>query len=150
MTAFKNSVLLLSFLLLCFIPVNAKNLCWTSIRNSSGAKVYLRTEVVSTPKTRSRGLMFRRQLPKNNGMLFVFSKDLYLHFWMKNTYIPLSIAYMDSSGFINEIYQMKPHDTTAVLSRSKARYALEVNRGWFAKNKIKAGARVILSGCISQ
>ncbi|MCG6194017.1 DUF192 domain-containing protein [Leptospira sp. FAT2] len=97
----------------------------------------LLVEVVNTPTDRARGLMYRKHLAENEGMLFVFSEPDYLSFWMKNTWIPLSIAYFNRDKRITDIHDMKPNQTTELYhSSEKALYALEVNQGWFAKRKI--------------
>ncbi|MFO7676149.1 MAG: DUF192 domain-containing protein [bacterium] len=96
-------------------------------------------EVVRTPAERAVGLMFRESLAPDSGMLFVFDTTRHLGFWMKNTLIPLDIAFADSDGVIVDIQRMAPLDTTTgYLSSAPARYAVEANLGWFAS----AGARV--------
>ena len=102
----------------------------------------LTVEVAATDPQRAQGLMHRRMLPENRGMLFVFSHAAPQSFWMKNTYIPLSIAFVDDSGTIVNIADMKPLTTDPHPSAQPAKYALEMNRGWFAKRGIKAGARI--------
>ena len=99
-------------------------------------------EVAATDATRSTGLMHRRMLPDNRGMLFVFSRAEPQSFWMMNTYVPLSIAFIDEAGTIINIEDMKPLTTNPHPSAKPAKYALEMNRGWFAKRGIKAGARI--------
>ncbi|EMK04412.1 hypothetical protein LEP1GSC166_2518 [Leptospira kirschneri] len=97
----------------------------------------LLVEVVNTPADRARGLMYRKSMGENEGMLFVFAKPEYLSFWMKNTQIPLSIAYFNSDRRITDIHDMKPNQTKELYhSSEKAMYALEVNQGWFTKRKI--------------
>ncbi len=97
----------------------------------------LLVEVVNTPADRARGLMYRKSMGENEGMLFVFAKPEYLSFWMKNTLIPLSIAYFNSDRRITDIHDMKPNQTKELYhSSEKAMYALEVNQGWFIKRKI--------------
>ena len=81
-------------------------------------------------------------LPEHRGMLFVFPRSMPLSFWMMNTFIPLSIAYIDDTGTILNITDMKPQTTDPHPSAGPARYALEMNQGWFAKRGIKAGAKV--------
>ncbi len=109
--------------------------------NIKGRKVWV--IVAETPAERTKGLMFRSYLAPDSGMLFVFEKDEHLHFWMKNTYIPLAIAYIDSIGVITDILQMKPLDTLTPYRSSKpVRYALEVNSDWFYLNHIKVGDTV--------
>ncbi|TGM56979.1 DUF192 domain-containing protein [Leptospira adleri] len=97
----------------------------------------LRVEVVNTPSDRARGLMYRKSMGENEGMLFVFSEPDYLSFWMKNTWIPLSIAYFNRDKRITDIHNMKPNQTKELYhSSEKVLYALEVNQGWFAKRNI--------------
>lgn len=101
-------------------------------------------EVVSEEEERTQGLMFRIQLASDSGMLFVFEQDETLSFWMKNTYIPLAIAFIDSVGVITDIFEMQPLDTTSRYRSSKpVRYALEVNSGWFFAHGIKPGDTVL-------
>ncbi len=113
--------------------------------------IKLKVETAETDMERQIGLMYRKKLPPDQGMLFIFQKEEKLSFWMKNTCIPLSIAYISENGIINEIYDMKPLDISIVYpSKKKAKFALEVNRGWFKKNEIKAGSKITFNGCISQ
>jgi uncharacterized membrane protein (UPF0127 family) len=102
----------------------------------------LYVEVADDPWEHQRGLMFREYLPDNMGMLFIFPYPQRLHFWMKNTYIPLSIAYISSDWKILEIYDMEPLSERLVSSKNKVQYALEVNRGYFQRKGIKVGDRV--------
>ncbi len=99
-------------------------------------------EVASTEPQRSKGLMHRRMLPENRGMLFVFPRIEQHSMWMMNTYIPLSVAFLDADGVIINIADMTPHTQDAHPATRPARYALEANRGWFAKRGIKPGAKV--------
>ena len=96
-------------------------------------------EFADTVEKRTAGLMFREKLEQNSGMLFVFEKSAKTSFWMYNTTIPLSIAFIDEAGIILQIEDMKPKDLTPVYSKYKVLYALEVNKGWFETNKIKVG-----------
>ena len=113
--------------------------------------IKLKIEIADTNQSRTEGLMFRKHLPQHSGMLFIFDQSSKLNFWMKNTYLPLSIAYIDKKGFIKEIYKMKPLDISITYpSIHKVKYALEVNKGWFSKNKIKVGNRIDLNGCIGK
>jgi hypothetical protein len=102
----------------------------------------LTAEVAATDPQRAQGLMHRRMLPENRGMLFVFPYTAPQSFWMMNTYIPLSIAFLDENGTIVNIADMKPLTTNSHRSTKAARYALEMNLGWFAKRGIKPGAKV--------
>jgi uncharacterized membrane protein (UPF0127 family) len=100
-------------------------------------------EVVSKPEDRSLGLMFRRSMAPDSGMLFVFDSDDFQRFWMKNTLIPLSIAYVTRDSLITDILEMAPLDTTTPYRSSRAvRYALEMNSGWFQTRGIKPGDTV--------
>lgn len=138
-------ILLLALLPAADAPDRA---CSVVIVNQLNERVSLRAEIADTEEKRNRGLMFRTALGVGEGMIFIFEENGFLNFWMKNTYIPLSIAYINEYGIINEIYDMKPRDASLVASRMQARYALEVNRGWFRKNRISRGCRITLDGCL--
>jgi uncharacterized membrane protein (UPF0127 family) len=99
-------------------------------------------EVAATDPDRTQGLMYRRMLPENRGMLFVFPQTAMHAMWMMNTYIPLSVAFLDESGVVVNIEDMEPHTRTTHGATRPARYALEANLGWFRKRGIKAGAKV--------
>ncbi len=116
----------------------------------------LRVEVADTPGERALGLMHRAVLPKDAGMLFIYPKSDWRSFWMKNTRIPLSLAYISADWRIDEIVRMNPPPGRVLRggkrlprrgprtypSKRPAMYALEVNRGWFEKNGFGVGARV--------
>ncbi len=119
-------------------------LIFISCQNETKAKIMINektytVEVANTQEKRSKGLMFRKHLPENTGMLFVFSYEDYRYFYMKNTLIPLDIAFFDSQMKIVSIKQMEPLDETTVPSDKKAMYALEMNKGFFEKEKINVG-----------
>jgi uncharacterized membrane protein (UPF0127 family) len=99
----------------------------------------LATEVSSDEPSRRLGLMHRKTLPENSGMLFIYPEPERLSFWMKNTHVPLSIAFIDDRGAIVQIRDMEPLDEREVRTDHRVRYALEVNRGWFERNGIKVG-----------
>ena len=99
-------------------------------------------EVVDTEQQRATGLMNRFSLQPDHGMLFVFDRPQPLAFWMKNTYIPLSIAFVDADGNILNIEDMKPQDEATHWSRGNAVYAVEMKQGWFRGKNIEAGAKV--------
>jgi len=102
----------------------------------------IRAEIANTSDSRARGLMFRKTLGVNSGMLFVFP-DVSTHcMWMKNTYVPLSVAFMDEQGTIVSIHDMQPQNETSHCAAKPARFALEMNQGWFATRGIRAGAKV--------
>jgi uncharacterized membrane protein (UPF0127 family) len=102
-------------------------------------------EIADTDATLKTGMMYRDSVPGNRGMLFVFADSNYRGFWMKNTRIPLDIAYIDEYGVIKEIYRMKPYVTDTTNSHYKVKYALEMNEGWFASQGIKPGYVIDLS-----
>jgi len=105
-------------------------------------KHQITAEVASTDARRSLGLMHRRILPENRGMLFVFP-DVALHaMWMMNTYVPLSVAFLDAKGVIINIADMEPHSRTTHGAAQPAKYALEANQGWFRKRGIQAGMKI--------
>jgi uncharacterized membrane protein (UPF0127 family) len=99
-------------------------------------------EVVDTEQQRATGLMNRFSLQPDHGMLFVFDRPQPLAFWMKNTYIPLSIAFLDADGTILNIEDMKPQDEATHWSKGNALYAVEMKQGWFRGKNIEAGAKV--------
>jgi uncharacterized protein len=103
-------------------------------------------EVADQDNERSRGLMFREYLQHDHGMLFIFEQEMPLSFWMKNTFIDLSIGFFDKNRTLVDIQEMKKTSMTSTeipsyVSKKPALYALEMNRGWFAKNKVKVGSR---------
>ena len=97
----------------------------------------LLVEIADTSSKRQTGLMFRKKLGENEGILFIFPRTDYLSFWMKNTLIPLSLAYFNEDRRLTELHDMIPQQTREVYNSSeKVIYALEVNQGWFKKNNI--------------
>ena len=99
-------------------------------------------EVASTPDQRTLGLMYRFSLPADHGMLFVFPEPQPLAFWMRNTFIPLSIAYIDAEGRILNVAEMAPRSDASHPSRGDALDALEMRKGWFADKGVGPGTRV--------
>jgi uncharacterized membrane protein (UPF0127 family) len=102
----------------------------------------IRAEVAADFGTRMRGLMFRAAMPQNAGMLFIFDEATQHCMWMKNTLIPLSVAFIDDNGAITNIADMEPQTEDSHCASRPARYALEMNRGWFAARGIKPGSRL--------
>jgi len=98
--------------------------------------------VAFTPEQRQIGLMFRKEMPAHEGMLFVFEQPSTQCFWMKNTILPLSAAFVADDGSIVNIVDMKPQTTDSHCSLKPVRFVLEVNQGWFAKRKIQAGFKL--------
>ncbi|MCW7537772.1 DUF192 domain-containing protein [Aquabacterium sp. A7-Y] len=102
----------------------------------------VQAEVARTPEQRATGLMYRKSLAHNEGMLFVFEEPATQCFWMKNTLLPLSIAFLDEAGRVVNIADMQPQSLDSHCSAQPVRFALEVNQGWFAKRGIKAGFQI--------
>lgn len=99
-------------------------------------------EVAASEPEREQGLMHRRMLPENRGMLFVFPETARHGMWMMNTYVPLSVAFIDERGVIVNIEDMQPQTQDNHVAARPVRYALEANLGWFKKRGIKPGAKV--------
>jgi uncharacterized membrane protein (UPF0127 family) len=106
----------------------------------------IRAQVAQTPEQRSTGLMHRKEMPANDGMLFVFEVSGQQCFWMKNTLLPLSIAFVADDGRIVNIEEMKPQTLNSHCSKEPVRYVLEMNQGWFAKRAIKPGFKLTGAG----
>ena len=96
-------------------------------------------EVVNTQETRMLGLMNRKEMPAHHGMLFVFDADGRHCMWMKNTLLPLAVAFIDADGRIVNVEEMKPQTEDVHCAARPARYALEMNAGWFSRRGVKAG-----------
>ena len=96
-------------------------------------------EIAVTAEDRRLGLMHRESLPEDHGMLFVFPEEKVLTFWMKDTPLPLSIAFADAGGRILAVADLTPHSRDPVSSGAPARYALEMNRGWFERHGVYPG-----------
>ena len=99
-------------------------------------------QVAATPDQRMTGLMFRQEMPQHEGMLFVFEYASQQCFWMKNTLLPLSVAFIDDDGTIVNLDEMQPQTLNSHCSAKPVRYVLEMNKGWFSKKGIKAGAKL--------
>ncbi|MEQ1517899.1 MAG: DUF192 domain-containing protein, partial [Usitatibacteraceae bacterium] len=102
----------------------------------------VRAEIANTEASRQVGMMYRKKMAPQDGMLFIFPEVGYHAMWMRNTFIPLSVAYMDERGAILSIHEMQPLSDIAHQSAGPARFALEMNAGWFSTHKIKAGDAV--------
>ena len=102
----------------------------------------LKVEVASNEEALQQGLMFRKSLGREDGMLFVFGEPAYHSMWMKNTLIPLSVAFLDADGRILNILDMEPQTLDTHTAAGPAVYAIETNKGWFAANKVKPGDKV--------
>ncbi len=123
--------------LLAAPPVAAAETITLTLRGKA-----LRAEVVDTPAERARGLMYRERLDADGGMLFVYEAPEIQAMWMKNTLIPLSVAFIDGDARIVSMADMTPRSETIHASATPALFALEVNRGWFARHGVRPGDRV--------
>ena len=132
-------------LLLAVVPAHAQpgrpNTGLPTTRLTIGTQV-VTAEIAATDETRQIGLMHRFSLPPDHGMLFVHDAPRMLSFWMRNTYIPLSIAFIDAKGRIINIEDMAPQVERTTWSAGPALYALEMKKGWFAQKGIGPGAEV--------
>ena len=99
-------------------------------------------EVASNPNDRRKGLMFRKSLSEDHGMFFVWEYRKRQCMWMRNTYIPLNVAYIDTKGKILEIYEMLPLSEDSICSKKRVKYALEVNLDWFKRNNVYVGDQI--------
>lgn len=133
-------ILLLS-LLLAAAPTLAQQPPLRSVELGAGMHL-IRAEVADSEATRGQGLMRRSALPQNGGMLFVFEGPGLHCMWMKNTPLPLSVAFIDAGGFIANIEDMHPHTEQSHCAARPVPYALEMRQGWFSERGIRAGTRL--------
>lgn len=133
------------FLLLCTVKLGAQQqLESLVIQTAAGREVQYQVEIADTPDSRRRGLMYRMEMPSNQGMLLDFEGPSKVSIWMKNTYISLDIIYIDEEGTITKIVpDAVPHSTAHMRSDSKVRAVLEVNAGQTAYHSIQVGDKVI-------
>lgn len=116
------------------------NTAWVQVGGKS-----LKVELADNWDLRAQGLMCQRELCEDCGMLFKFDRRRMISMWMRNTLIPLDVAYFEKTGKIIDIRQMQPLDLTSVPSTAPVSYALEMNEGWFAKNGVKEGDSIAVS-----
>ncbi|TVP81374.1 DUF192 domain-containing protein [Thioalkalivibrio sp.] len=102
----------------------------------------LTVEIAATPQAMARGLMYREYMPEAHGMLFIWPGDQVVAMWMKNTLIPLSVAFIDRDFRVLNIADMEPRSLRTHASHGPARYALEVNQGWFGRHGVETGTRI--------
>lgn len=102
----------------------------------------IQAEVALRDEERAQGLMFREQLGQNEGMVFRFPESRPVCMWMKNTLVPLSVAFIDDGGTIINIEDMQPQTQDAHCAKKPARYALEMNQGWFRQKNVKPGTKI--------
>ena len=102
----------------------------------------IEAQVAQTPDQRATGLMHRKEMPQHEGMLFVFEQPTQQCFWMKNTLLPLSIAFLADDGTVVNVAEMAPQTLESHCSHKPVRYVLEMNTGWFAKRGVKPGSKI--------
>jgi uncharacterized membrane protein (UPF0127 family) len=139
----RSALKLLSFSFLISINISAESKVFIVLE-----KYLSQIEVVSTLEDRNTGLMHRKSLPDDGGMIFVWDRKKIQCMWMKNTLIPLSVAYIEDTGEIIDIYDMVPLSMKSVCSKKPVLYALEVNKGWFKKNEFHVGDFINISTVI--
>jgi hypothetical protein len=127
-------------LLLASIPATAQ-LKFQIIPLTAGMHV-IQAEVAASEAERQQGLMFREKMRPNEGMVFLFGAPAGVCMWMKNTLLPLSVAFIDENGKIVNIEDMKPQTTDSHCAKKPVRYALEMNQGWFKRKNIKPGSMI--------
>ncbi|MBA4742449.1 MAG: DUF192 domain-containing protein [Azoarcus sp.] len=130
----------ISFILLCLAGVAAAQ--QMPLVQLTAGMYRITAEMAHTPQTRQVGLMHRESMAENRGMVFVFDYDARHCMWMKNTLIPLSVAFLSRDGTIVNIADMQPQTSTSHCAAKSARYALEMNKGWFDERGIGAGDRI--------
>lgn len=133
--------LIIATLLLIALPALATQSTFGEVSIKVADKT-LQVEYADRFELRQQGLMFRESMCDDCGMLFKFDVTRYASMWMKNTLIPLDVAFITESGEITDIKPMQPHDLTSVGSSQKIRYALEMNQGWFAHHDVKVGDKI--------
>lgn len=139
----KKSPLLLaaSALLILAAGAAAQNARFSSTQLSAGMHL-IKAEVAATDPERQQGLMFREKMANNAGMVFVFDQPATQCMWMKNTLLPLSVAFIDEQGKIVNIEDMQPQTLASHCSKQVVKYALEMNLGWFRQKNIKPGMTI--------
>ena len=136
----RDALLAAALVALCAAPARAAELPTVEL-SIKGQRLV--AEIAATEATRTTGLMNRFSLQPDHGMLFVFRQPALQAFWMKNTYVPLSIAFIGADGRILNIEEMAPLTESTHPSRGPALYALEMKKGWFAQHGIEAGEAVL-------
>jgi len=136
-----RSVSLAAALLIVAMSAQAQVTALPTTKLTAGIHL-ITAEVAADDPARARGLMFRQRLAPNHGMLFVFDSKSVHCMWMRNTLIPLSVAFIEDDGSIVNIEDMKPHDESSHCATKPVRFALEMDKGWFAQRGLKAGAKI--------
>ena len=148
-----KKLLISFFILYTAISCSAKKLQTVEldiVRLKDDSIVKVVSEVADSQEEREYGFMNRKKIPDGTGMIFVFEKDQPLSFWMKNTPTALSIAYIDRTGTIRDIFFFFSFSLEPISSTCSVRYALEVPKGWFEKNNIKVGDKIRLDSLMNQ
>lgn len=145
---FLRAIALFLFIASGVVPLPAQEAARTLpvIEIKAGAAT-IHVEVARTDSEKALGLMHRSRMADNDGMIFILDGKSHANFWMKDTALPLSIAFLDAQGTILEIADMQPFSTTTVSSASDhVAFALEMNQHWFALNRVKAGDKLSIVG----
>jgi uncharacterized membrane protein (UPF0127 family) len=130
-------------LLITALPARANSPQTDLPRITMGAGIHrIDVQVAATPTQRQIGLMWRKEMPQNEGMLFIFEQPTVQCFWMMNTLLPLTAAFIADDGAIVNLVDMKPQTTDSHCSTKPVRYVLEMNQGWFARRGLSAGSRL--------
>lgn len=146
-----NIFLLLSGMLSCAFFSGCQPKADTDVDAANGKTYFpvqigaqtLQLQLALTTDEQRQGLMFRKELPENHGMLFLSERPRKQGFWMKNTSLPLDIGFFDTSGRLVEVYKLFPYDESGVASRSdQILIAIETNRDWYADNNVRPGAQL--------
>lgn len=123
------------------VPAQAQNVRFATTQLSAGMHL-IKAEVAANDAERQQGLMYREKMANNAGMVFVFDGPATQCMWMKNTLLPLSVAFIDANGRILNIEDMKPQTLDSHCSKGQVLYALEMNLGWFKQKNIKPGSTI--------
>lgn len=144
LTCATRALALFTFAWLWVISAQAQNTPQTQLpRTTLSAGMHLlQVQLATTQEQRATGLMYRREMPANEGMLFVFEQPAGQCFWMKNTLLPLTAAFVADDGTIVNLADMQPQTTDAHCSARPVRFVLEMHQGWFAKRGIQAGFKL--------
>lgn len=139
---------LLLIMMMAFLGIEAKTEVQFLKRTIQVGKKNLQVEIADNPEKAARGLMYRTSLKVDEGMLFIFHNEVTRHFWMKNTFIPLSIGFFDKNKKLVDVQEMQPvtsemqKNIPTYTSKMPAQFVLEMPSGWFKKNKIRTGAKL--------
>lgn len=137
----KRLIVLLSLAISTLAAAQQPQLDLPRVQLAAGMHL-INAQIAATPEQRATGLMFRRSMPSNEGMLFVFPDIDRQCFWMKNTPMALTAAFIDEGGYIVNLADMEPQTMNAHCSVRPVRFVLEMNKGWFAKRGLKAGSKI--------